>query len=153
MVKSKKYVVLGGVKVSSEQLSEWGSTGGRPRKWTSEAERKKWEREQKKGSKLRDYRSYETVKVKKYLTCPNCGKVNNDLSKYFNEQGKYISETYWFNTARMEKTNVRENVYHCFKCSHSFSFLRGEIEAKENRKVIKRAGSSAERSQRSRKKW
>ena len=30
--KRKKYAVLGGVKVSSEQLSEWGSLGGRPRK-------------------------------------------------------------------------------------------------------------------------
>jgi len=33
MVKSrKKYPLIGGVKATSQQLSEWGSSGGRPKK-------------------------------------------------------------------------------------------------------------------------
>ncbi|MDR1670278.1 MAG: hypothetical protein LBR43_00945 [Spiroplasmataceae bacterium] len=51
-VKVKKYQILGGVKVSSNQLSEWGKTGGRPKKWTSEAERKRAERLKKKQEKF-----------------------------------------------------------------------------------------------------
>lgn len=46
----KKYEILGGIKVSSKQLSEWGKTGGRPRKWKSEAERKRAERLKKKNN-------------------------------------------------------------------------------------------------------
>lgn len=46
-----------------------------------------------KSSRGRDYKSYETAKTKKFITCPNRGKVNRDLSKYFNEQGEYIPET------------------------------------------------------------
>lgn len=150
--KRKKYAVLGGVKVSSEELSEWGSLGGRPRKWNNEAERKRFERQQKKGGQLNPYRSYGEAKIKKFITCPKCGKVNWDLSKYFNEKGEYIPETWWFDTVRWEKTNIRENIYFCVNCSHGFSFLRGDIEAEEEREVIKRAGSSKERSRRSRKK-
>ena len=150
MVKGKKYTVLGGVKVSSRQLSEWGSYGGRPRKWANEAERKRFERQQKKENALRAYRSYGEVKVDRFITCPQCRKVNHDLKRYFNEKGEYISETYWFDTVRGVKTNIRENVYTCLGCSHAFSFVRGEIVTGENRTQIKRAGSSAERSRRSR---
>lgn len=47
----KKFKILGGIKVSSKQLSEWGKTGGRPKKWTNEAERKRAERLRKKQEK------------------------------------------------------------------------------------------------------
>ena len=151
MVKSKKYIVLGGVKVSSEQLSEWGSYGGRPAKYASNAERQRAKRlreKQKKlggEAKLEPRRTYGEVKIKQFITCPQCGKVNHDLRQYFNEKGEYIPEIYWFDTVKWEKTNIRENVYICLSCSHAFSFLRGEIVAEENRTEIKRAGSSAER--------
>jgi len=150
MVRGKKHLTPWGEKVSSQQLSEWGSYGGRPRKWANEAERKRFERQQKKESALRAYRSYEEVKIKQFITCPQCGKVNHDLRRYFNEKGEYIPETYWFDTVRWVKTNIRENVYTCLGCSHAFSFVRGEIAREENRTQIKRAGSSAERSRRSR---
>ena len=156
MAKSKKYTVLGGVKVSSKQLSEWGSRGGRPKKYNSNAERQRAYKLRKKrakfgkGTQLELRKSYETVKIEKFIACPSCNKINWDLKQYFNEEGEYIPEAYWFDTARMEKRNIRENVYHCFNCYRGFSFLKGEIEAKENRTVIKRAGSSAERSRRSR---
>ena len=153
--KRKKHAILGGVKVSSEQLSEWGSLGGRPRKWKNEAERKKWAREQKaiaESRELRGYRSYETTKIKKFITCPNCGKVNNDLRQYFNEKGEYIPETWWFDTARWERINIRENIYCCANCSRAFSFLRGEIEIGEVKEIILRAGSEKERKRRDRNK-
>ena len=157
--KGKKHTILGGIKVSSKQLSEWGSLGGRPKKWTNEAERKRAERLRKKQEKfgkeveLRGYKSYGEIQVKKIsITCPNCGKVETDLSKYFNEKGEYIPETWWFDTVRMEKKNVRENSFFCVNCLHSFSFLRGEIKVKEVRKINKRAGNSGERVKRFREK-
>jgi hypothetical protein len=52
----------------------------------------------------------------------------------------------------MEKKNIRENSFFCVNCLHSFSFLRGEIEAKEVRKISKRAGNSRERVKRFREK-
>ena len=158
MVKRRKHTTPWGEKVSSEQLSEWGSYGGRPPKYSSNAERqrayklRKKQAELGKETQLREYRSYGEAKINRFITCPQCGKVNHDLSKYFNEQGEYIPETYWFDTARWEKTNIRENIYHCVNCSHGFSFLRGEIEAEEIKTVIPRAGSSKERSRRSREK-
>ena len=45
---AKKHEILGGIKVSSKQLSEWGKIGGRPKKWTNETERKRAERLRKK---------------------------------------------------------------------------------------------------------
>ena len=50
--KAKNHTILGGIKVNSEQLSEWGSLGGRPQKWNSEAERKRDERLRKKQVKF-----------------------------------------------------------------------------------------------------
>lgn len=48
----KKFEILGGIKVSSKQLSEWGKSGGRPKKWKNEAERKRAERLRKKQEKF-----------------------------------------------------------------------------------------------------
>lgn len=156
MVKSKKHLTPWGEKVSSQQLSEWGSYGGRPPKYSSNAEKQRAYKLRKKQAKLgeevqlRAYRSYGEVKINRYIACPQCGKVNHNLRQYFNEKGEYIPETYWWDSARDRKYNIRENYYHCLNCSHSFSFLRGEIKTEENRTEIKRAGSSAERSRRSR---
>lgn len=50
--KVKKYEILGGIKVSSNQLSEWGKTGGRPKKYQNNAERAKAFRLRKKQKKL-----------------------------------------------------------------------------------------------------
>jgi len=149
MIKSrKKYTLIGGVKVNSQQLSEWGSTGGRPRKWKNEAERKRFARQQKKV--LRPYRGYGKEIISQHLTCPNCSKVDYNLSQYFNEKGEYIPQTYWFDTTRMEKINVRENEYHCLNCYQTFSFHSGKIKVQESKKVIPRAGTEAERKRRSR---
>ena len=99
--KRKKHSILGGIKVSSKQLSEWGSLGGRPKKYASTAEKSQAQRLRKKQEKfgeetqLRDYRSYGEEKIKRYITCPSCGKVNKDLRQYFNEKGELIKETYW----------------------------------------------------------
>jgi hypothetical protein len=101
MVKSrKKYTLIGGVKVSSQQLAEWGSSGGRPPKYSSTAERKRAYRLRKKqvqfGSKaqLAPRKTYGQEIISKYLACPGCGKANDDLRQYFNEKGEYIPETY-----------------------------------------------------------
>lgn len=156
MVRSKKYTVLGGVKVSSRQLSEWGSEGGRPAKYASNAEKQRAYKLRKKQVKLgteaqlEPRRTYGEVKIKKFITCPHCRAFNNDLRQYFNEQGEFIPETWWFDTAKWKKTNIKENLYHCFNCSRAFSFLRGEIEPKEIKTVIPRAGTGTERSRRSR---
>lgn len=59
--KTKKHTILGGIKVSSQQLSKWGKSGGRPKKYANNAERAKAFRLKKKqekfgqGVKLRDY--------------------------------------------------------------------------------------------------
>jgi 4-hydroxy-3-methylbut-2-en-1-yl diphosphate synthase IspG/GcpE len=46
-----------------------------------------------KGVELRNWRSYEEIQVKKIsITCPNCGKVESDLRKYFNEKGELIEK-------------------------------------------------------------
>ena len=150
--KAKKHTILGGIKVSSQQLSKWGGLGGRPQKWESEAERKRAERLRKKQEKfgkeaeLRGYKSYGEIQVKKIsIACPNCGKVETDLRKYFNEQGEYIPETWWFDTVRMEKRNIRENEFHCSKCSWIFSFQGEKIKVKEVKIIIPKSGSVRER--------
>ena len=83
MVKKRKnYVILGGIKASSEQLSKWGSSGGRPRKYASNAEKQRAYKLRKKQAKLgkeaqlNPYRNYGEVKIKRFITCPHCGKVN-----------------------------------------------------------------------------
>lgn len=114
----KKHEILGGIKVSSQQLSEWGKSGGRPQKYKNSAERAKAFRLRKKQEKfgekaeLRGYKSYGETQIKKIsIACPNCGKVETDLSKYFNEKGEFIEKTWWFDTVRMEKKNIRENSF------------------------------------------
>lgn len=65
--KAKKHEILGGIKVSSEQLSEWGKIGGRPKQYLTNAERQRAYKLRKKQEKfgkeveLRDYRSYQTI--------------------------------------------------------------------------------------------
>ena len=79
--KVEKHQILGGIKVSSSQLSEWGKSGGRPKQWTSEAERKRAERLRKKQEKLgekAELRAYcvkeKIVEFKSSLTmiCSKC---------------------------------------------------------------------------------
>lgn len=100
MAKKRKYKILGGVKVSSEQLSEWGSSGGRPKKYSSNAEKQRAYKLRKKQAKfgknaqLEPRKTYGKIKIKKYFTCPQCGKLNNNLSQYFNEKGEYIPKTW-----------------------------------------------------------
>jgi hypothetical protein len=45
-------------------------------------------------TQLRAYRSYGEVKINRFITCPQCGKVNHNLRQYFNEKGEYIPEIY-----------------------------------------------------------
>jgi hypothetical protein len=46
-------------------------------------------------AELRNWRSYGEIQVKKIsIICPNCGKVETDLRKYFNEQGEFIEKTW-----------------------------------------------------------
>jgi hypothetical protein len=153
--KAKKHVILGGIKVSSQQLSEWGSLGGRPQQYSSNAERQRAYKLRKKQEKfgekveLRGYKSYGETQIKKIsITCPNCGKVETDLRKYFNEKGEYIPETWWFDTVRMEKRNIRENSFFCFGCSQTFSFFDDNLKVKEVKEIQKKAGSSKERMRR-----
>ena len=150
--KAKKHEILGGIKVNSKQLSEWGSLGGRAQKWTNEAERKRGERLKKKEEKfgekaeLRGYKSYGESQIKKIsITCPNCGKVETNLRKYFDEKGEFIKETWWFDTVRMEKFKVRENSFFCFGCSQTCSFFDENLKVKEVKETQKKAGSSKER--------
>lgn len=153
--KGKKHLILGGIKVSSKQLSEWGKSGGRPKQYTSNAERQRAYKLRKKQEKfgkkaeLREYRSYGEVQIRKTsITCPNCGKVETDLSKYFNEKGEYIPKTWWFDTVKREKINVRENRFFCVNCLHSFSFFDENLKVKEVKEIQKKAGSSKERMRR-----
>jgi hypothetical protein len=153
--KAKKHVVLGGIKVSSQQLSEWGSLGGRLKQYSSNAERQRAYKLRKKQEKfgekaeLRGYKSYGETQIKKIsITCPNCGKVETDLKRYFNEQGEFIEKTWWFDTVRWEKKNVRENRFFCVNCLHSFSFFDENLKVKEVKEIQKKAGSSKERMRR-----
>jgi len=137
----KKHEILGGIKVSSKQLSEWGSLGGRPKQYSSKKQEKFGEK-----AELRGYKSYGEIQVKKIsIICPNCGKVETDLKRYFNEQGEFIKETWWFDTVRMEKRNIRENEFHCSKCSYIFSFRGEKIKVKEVKIIVPKSGSVRER--------
>ena len=153
--KAKKHVILGGIKVSSQQLSEWGSLGGRPKQYSSNAERQRAYKLRKKQEKfgekaeLRGYKSYGEIQIKKIsIICPNCGKVETDLRKYFNEQGEYIEKTWWFDTVKWEKKNIRENSFFCFGCSQTFSFFDENLKVKEVKEIKKKAGSGKERMRR-----
>jgi hypothetical protein len=145
MVKShKKYTLLGGVKVSSQQLAEWGSTGGRPKKYATLAEKYRAYKLRKKQARLEPRKTYGEVKIKKYLTCSRCGKSDQDLWKYFNQKGEYIPTT----CPALYNREI-ENKFTCLNCAHVFSFQTGEIEVQTTKTIIPRAGSNAERSQRS----
>ena len=104
--KAKNHTILGGIKVNSEQLSEWGSLGGRPQKWNSEAERKRDERLRKKQVKfgkeveLREYRSYEEKPTISFtrMICDNCQSKSIGGSQHLGQQcyscfkGKTVEE-------------------------------------------------------------
>ena len=150
--KGEKHTILGGIKVSSQQLSEWGNLGGRPKQYSSNAERQRAYKLRKKQEKfgekaeLRGYKSYGETQVKKTaIVCPNCGKVEKDLRKYFNEKGEYIPETWWFDTVKWERKNVRENRFFCGKCSWIFSFQSEKIKVKEVKIIVPKSGSVRER--------
>src|SRR5947209_3927493 len=94
--KGGKHEILGGIKVSSQQLSKWGKLGGRPQKYLNSAERarafrlrKKQERFGKK-VELRDYRSYEEKpsKVSSFvrLICDKCGAKSIGGLGHLNQQ-------------------------------------------------------------------
>ena len=112
--KAKKHEILGGIKVSSQQLSKWGSLGGRPQKWNSEAERKRAERlrkkqlEQEKGASLREYRSYEEQPNKSNslvrLICDKCQKKSIGSLKHLGEQCYYCHQ----GNIQEEKVNIRK---------------------------------------------
>jgi hypothetical protein len=156
---AKKHEILGGIKVSSRQLSEWGKSGGRPPKYKNNAERQRAYKLRKKQERfgkeveLRGYKSYGEIQIRKIsITCPNCGKVETDLKKYFTEKGELIEKTWWFDTVKMEKFNVRENSFFCFRCFQTFSFFDENLKVKEVKKIQKKAGSSKERMRRWREK-
>jgi hypothetical protein len=50
----------------------------------------------------------------------------------------------------MEKKNIRENQYNCLNCYQVFSFHSGKIKIQATKTIIPQAGTSTERSQRSR---
>jgi hypothetical protein len=130
LVKGKKHEILGGIKVSSQQLSKWGKLGGRPQKYLNSAERARAFRLKKKqerfglGVELRNYRSYEEKpnKVSSFvrLICDKCGAKSIGSLKHLNQQ--------------------------CF-CCHQGKLLEERIN-----NIIKRAGSSKERVKRFREK-
>ena len=120
---AKKHTILGGIKVSSKQLSEWGKIGGKPKKWTNEAERKRAERLRKKQEKfgekaeLREYRSYEEKPTISFtrMICDKCQAKSVGGSQHLGQQ--------------------------CFRC-----FWGRMVEVKTE--IRKRAGSSQERNKR-----
>lgn len=80
--KVKKHEILGGIKVSSQQLSKWGKSGGRPKKYQNNAERAKAFRLRKKrekfgkGVELRAYCVKEKmveIKFSLEMICSKCG--------------------------------------------------------------------------------
>ena len=76
--KGKKHEILGGIKVSSQQLSEWGQSGGRPKKYKNSAERAKAFRLRKKQEKfgekaeLRGYKKPKRIESFVRMICDNC---------------------------------------------------------------------------------
>lgn len=154
----KKHRILGGITVNSQQLAEWGSYGGRPRKYANNAEKQRAYKLRKKqqrlgkNSQLEQRKTYEDIKIDKYLTCPHCHNINHDLGKYFDKQGKFIDKTWWFDTTKMEKVRIKENKFVCQKCHYAYSFKAGEISINEVKTVNLRAGSGKERMERFQKK-
>lgn len=142
-----KKVYQGGY--SSQDFQDWGREEGRPRKWKSEAERKRFARQQKalaEGRTLRGYRSYQektrTTKifskvdpdkiVGKY-SCPKCGRFH----KVDKRGSGYIDGDYY---------RFREGLIHnqgiitCESCGYQYPFEKKRIQ-----ETIWRAGSSTER--------
>jgi hypothetical protein len=76
----KKHQILGGIQVSSQQLSKWGKLGGRPKQYLTDAERKKAYRLRKKQERLgkeAELRKYNRKKIvisegSKELFCSVC---------------------------------------------------------------------------------
>jgi hypothetical protein len=50
-----------------QDYKDWGKEGGRPRKWTNDAERKKWARKQKALEEGRELRGYRMGRVRKMV--------------------------------------------------------------------------------------
>jgi hypothetical protein len=132
---SKKHTILGGVKVSSKQLSKWGSTGGRPKKYNSNAERQRAYKLRKKQAKFGagvqlDERKtyYETKKNRLFGKCANCGLVDDQYSYGWKHYAWTANSDRWV----------------CYRC-HTNSMAKQEAKT-----IIKRAGTGTERSQRSR---
>lgn len=121
--KAKKHEILGGIKVSSQQLSQWGKLGGRPQKYLTNAERARAFRLKKKKEKLgfkaelRNYRSYEEkpIKVNSFvrMICDKCQSKSIGGLGHLNQQ--------------------------CFCC------YQGKMLEEKVDNIIKRAGSSRER--------
>ncbi|CAI2185582.1 12556_t:CDS:2 [Funneliformis geosporum] len=77
---AKKHEILGGIKVTERKRAE--------------RLRKKQEKFGEK-AELRGYKSYGKIQIKKTaIICPNCGKVETDLRKYFDEKGELIEKTW-----------------------------------------------------------
>jgi len=130
LVKGKKHEILGGIKVSSRQLSKWGKTGGRPQQYLNGAERARAFRLRKKQEKfgkeveLRNYRSYEEKPKKTSsfvrLICDKCQSKSIGGLGHLNQQ--------------------------CFGC------YQGKMLEEKANNIIKRAGNSRERWRRFREK-
>jgi len=123
---AKKFQILGGRKVSSRKLSEWGKEGGRPRKWKDEAERKRYTRLQKalaEGRELRSYRNYGDKKATRFGKCSNCG---------------YIDTQYRYDWSHYAWTANQD----AWTCHHCYS---GTMTKQEEDITIYRAGSVFER--------
>ena len=94
--KEKKHTILGGVKVSSSQLSKWGELGGRPQKYLNNAERQRAYKLRKKQERLgekaelREYRSYEEQPNKSNsfvrLICDKCQSKGIGSEKHLGKQ-------------------------------------------------------------------
>ena len=103
-------------------------------------------------AQLEERKTYGEIKIDKYLTCPHCRNISHNLDQYFNKQGEFIAETYWFDTIKMEKSRIKENKFVCEKCHYSYSFKDSEIVINETKTVNLRAGSGKERTKRFREK-
>jgi hypothetical protein len=90
--KFKKYTILGGVKVSSRQLAEWGSSGGRPKKYTSNAEKQRAYKLRKKQKRLgaeaqlEPRKTYHDIEIRRHGRCRNCGLID-DMSGAYTRRG------------------------------------------------------------------